>query len=272
MASIKEKEAAPVAEPDFVSTLDASSLPNKEGVLRFIKALRDIFYPNFFAKYPGDEEAFGFAKALFEKFISPDKDKEKAFFASIPDLKKMYEQDLLLTYDSDPACDSYEEIISSYPGFTATFYYRIAHVLYKLELKLVARLITEQAHFQTGVDIHPGATIGSPFFIDHGTGIVIGETTLIGHHVKMYQGVTLGGLSLSKGHGLKGVKRHPTIGNYVTIYSGASILGGDSIIGDNVVIGSNVFLTTSVPSNTKVICEDPKLIMKPKSELPTDES
>lgn len=243
--------------------LDCHSLPNKNGVLRFIKALRSIFYPGFFGKYPGDESAYQEAKELYHTYICCQKSKEDEFFAHIPELKEKYQKDLVFTFDSDPACDSYEEIISAYPGFTATFYHRIAHILYQQNLKLVARLIAEQAHVLTGIDIHPGAQIGSPFFIDHGTGIVIGETTIIGDYVKIYQGVTLGGLSLAKGQQLKGQKRHPTIGNHVTIYSGASILGGQSVIGDNVVIGSNVYLVDSVPSNTKVIMAAPQLIMLP---------
>ena len=161
--------------------------------------------------------------------------------------------------DSDPAVDSREEVILAYPGFKAIRYYRIAHELYLLNEKLFARIISEEAHFLTGIDIHPACKIDSPFFIDHGTGIVIGETTEIGHHVRLYQGVTLGALSLKDPTKVRGVKRHPTIGNNVIIYANASILGGDVIIGDNVVIGGNVFLTESIPANHKVLIQNPKL-------------
>ena len=140
------------------------------------------------------------------------------------------------------------------------------HILYELKIPLIPRMMSEYAHSKTGIDIHPGANIGNYFFIDHGTGIVIGETTLIGERVKIYQGVTLGALSLTDGQRLKGSKRHPTIGNNVTIYSGASILGGDTVIGDNVTIGSSVFLTYSVPSSMKVINKAPELILKEKKE------
>jgi serine O-acetyltransferase len=244
--------------------LNCNSLPNKEGVLRFVRSLRSIFFPDFFGKYPGDEKASEDSKRLYKRYICSNPDNLEDFYSHLGELKEMLDKDLLFTFDSDPACDSLEEIISAYPGYTATFYYRIAHLLYKENIRLVARLISEQAHFLTGIDIHPGATIGSPFFIDHGTGIVIGETTIIGDWVKLYQGVTLGGLSLAKGQRLRGEKRHPTIGNNVTIYAGASILGGKCTIGDNVVIGSNVFLVDSVPSDTKVVMAEPQLVILPK--------
>ncbi|MPM90276.1 Serine acetyltransferase [bioreactor metagenome] len=169
-----------------------------------------------------------------------------------------------MTFESDPACESKKEIILTYPGFYAIFVHRIAHELYKLGVPLVPRIMAEIAHSKTGIDIHPGATIGEYFFIDHGTGIVIGETAVVGHHVKIYQGVTLGAISLSAGRKMRGEKRHPTIGDYVTIYSGASILGGDTIIGNNVTIGSSVFLTRSVEPNMRVVNKEPELILKGK--------
>jgi serine O-acetyltransferase len=140
--------------------------------------------------------------------------------------------------------------------------YRLAHALYELDVPLIPRIMTEYAHGLTGVDIHPGAVIGRHFFIDHGTGIVIGETTVIGNHVKIYQGVTLGGLSTRGGQALKGTKRHPTIEDHVTIYSGASIFGGATVIGEGVVIGSNAFITRSVPEKTRVSVKDPELQFK----------
>ena len=150
-------------------------------------------------------------------------------------------------------------LILSYPGLQAITINRLAHELFQLKVPLIPRIMTEYAHSTTGIDIHPGATIGEYFFIDHGTGIVIGETTTIGKNVKIYQGVTLGALSTRGGQKLQGKKRHPTIGDNVTIYAGASILGGDSIIGENCVIGSNVFITTSIPAGTKVNIKNQEL-------------
>ena len=183
------------------------------------------------------------------------------FAKKLDTIKCHLDDDLDFFLESDPAALSKEEIILCYPGFKAIIYYRVAHALYSLNYKLEARVISEQAHFLTGIDIHPGAKIGHPFFIDHGTGIVVGETTIIGNYVRLYQGVTLGALSLSKGAKIKGIKRHPTIGNNVIIYANASILGGSVIIGDNVIVGGNVFISESIPSNCKVIISRPKLMV-----------
>lgn len=176
----------------------------------------------------------------------------KEFFERIPAVREYIETDLLATYDGDPAAGCFEEIILAYPGLFAITVYRIAHELYKLQVPVLPRLMTEYAHSETGIDIHPGAEIGKFFFIDHGTGIVIGETTEIGRNVKIYQGVTLGALSTRGGQKLSGRKRHPTICDNVTIYAGASILGGDTIIGENTVIGGNTFITRSIDANTVV--------------------
>ncbi len=174
------------------------------------------------------------------------------FFKQIPKIREYVDTDLQACYDGDPAAYSKGEIILSYPGLTASTINRIAHELYLLKVPLIPRMMTEYAHSKTGIDIHPGATIGKYFMIDHGTGIVIGETSVIGDHVKMYQGVTIGGLSTRGGQALKGVKRHPTIEDNVTIYAGASILGGDTIIGEGSVIGANAFITSSVPAGSRV--------------------
>jgi len=174
------------------------------------------------------------------------------FFKQIPKIREYVDTDLQACYDGDPAAYSKGEIILSYPGLTATTINRIAHELYLLKVPLIPRMMTEYAHSKTGIDIHPGATIGKYFMIDHGTGIVVGETSVIGEHVKMYQGVTIGGLSTRGGQSLKGVKRHPTIEDNVTIYSGASILGGETVIGEGAVIGANAFITASVPAGSRV--------------------
>ena len=169
--------------------------------------------------------------------------------------------DTIAAYNGDPAAKSNEEVILSYPGLEAILVYRIAHFLYKNGVPIIPRIMTEHVHGKTGIDIHPGATIGKYFFIDHGTGIVVGSTTNIGNHVKIYQGVTLGALSTSGGQSLHGVKRHPTLGNHVTVYSGTSVLGGETIIGDDVTIGGNTFVIRSVPSGMRVSARAPELEM-----------
>lgn len=176
----------------------------------------------------------------------------ECFFDKLPLVDKLIKTDIEALFDGDPAASSVSEIILSYPGLRAIFTYRIAHVLYELGVPILPRALTEYAHSKTGIDIHPGAKIDSYFFIDHGTGIVIGETCEIGKHVKLYQGVTLGALSLREGQKLSGTKRHPTIRDNVTIYSGASIFGGETIIGENTTLGSNVFITSSVEPNMTV--------------------
>ena len=176
----------------------------------------------------------------------------REFFEKIPLIREYVETDLLAAFDGDPAASCFEEIILAYPGIMAITVYRLAHELYKLKVPVLPRLMTEYAHSESGIDIHPGATIDKYFFIDHGTGIVIGETSIIGKNVKIYQGVTIGALSTRGGQKLSGKKRHPTIKDNVTIYAGASILGGDTVIGENSVIGGNAFITNSVPANTRV--------------------
>jgi serine O-acetyltransferase len=175
-----------------------------------------------------------------------------AFFREIPSVRALVQTDVQAAYDGDPAATSKDEVIFCYPGLFAITVYRLAHVLYGLGVPMIPRIMTEHAHSITGIDIHPGATVGDHFFIDHGTGIVIGETTVIGSHVKIYQGVTLGGLTTRGGQSLRGMKRHPTIEDNVTIYAGASVLGGETTIGRDCVIGSNAFITKSVPPCTTV--------------------
>jgi serine O-acetyltransferase len=174
----------------------------------------------------------------------------RTFFDSLPNIHQQLEHDITAMYDGDPAAKSTSEVVRTYPGFYAIAAYRMAHELHRFGVKGIPRVITEHAHGKTGIDIHPAAKIGEHFCIDHGTGIVIGETTVIGNHVKIYQGVTLGALSVEKSDADK--KRHPTIEDNVIIYAGATILGGDTIIGHHSVIGGNVWLTKSVPPNSKV--------------------
>jgi serine O-acetyltransferase len=189
------------------------------------------------------------------------------FLQQIPKIREYLEDDLKAALEGDPAANSLSEIILAYPGLFAITVNRMAHELYLLSVPLIPRIMTEYAHSVTGIDIHPGASIGRHFFIDHGTGIVIGETTVIGDNVKIYQGVTLGALSTRGGQKLKNVKRHPTIEDNVTIYAGASILGGDTVIGKNSVIGSNAFITKSIPAETTVSIKTQELQYKQFGEF-----
>jgi len=197
-------------------------------------------------------------KSSFRRYIKHSCSKAKEYVSKLNELQGVLSLDLAFFMESDPAIDQEEEVKLAYPGYLAIACYRIAHLLYEMGFPLEARIISELAHSKTGIDIHPAAKIAAPLFIDHGTGIVIGETTIIGERVKLYQSVTLGALSLAKGSTMKGIKRHPTIGQDVTIYAGASILG-DVSIGDHVVIGSNVFLTENIPANYKVKIGKPEL-------------
>ncbi|MDR0722184.1 MAG: serine acetyltransferase [Treponema sp.] len=269
--------------------IDSGNLLNRSRVIEIVEKLRSLIFPGYFGKknisassveyYTGDmleEVAYilkeQIARALhhsgnyagLEGEILADKADDICFqfLSRLPEVRENLAADVSAAYDGDPAAYSLDEIISSYPGIYAITVYRLAHILYELAVPLIPRILTEHAHGVTGIDIHPGATIGHHFFIDHGTGVVIGETTIIGHYVKIYQGVTLGGLSTRGGQTLKGIKRHPTIENHVTIYSGASILGGDTVIGEGVVIGSNAFVTKSIPEKTKVSVKNPELQYK----------
>ncbi len=187
------------------------------------------------------------------------------FLSAIPQVRDMVQTDLQAFYDGDPAATGMEEIIYAYPGLLAITVYRLAHVLYTLKVPMIPRVMTEHAHSITGIDMHPGATVGKYFFIDHGTGIVVGETTVIGDNVKIYQGVTLGALSTRGGQSLRGKRRHPTIEDNVTIYAGASVLGGETVIGHDSVIGSNAFITHSIPPCTTVSIKNQELQFKARS-------
>lgn len=192
------------------------------------------------------------------------------FFSALPRIQTLLLKDVQAAYNGDPAARSKEEIIFCYPGFFAVFVYRMAHELYLLKVPFIPRIMSEYAHDHSGVDINPGASIGEYFFIDHGTGVVIGETTTIGSNVKIYQGVTLGALSTRSGQLLRDVKRHPTIEDNVTIYSNASILGGETVIGAGSVIGGNSFITESVPKGSRVSIKAPELSItekKPTGDL-----
>lgn len=200
-----------------------------------------------------------------DSFLRLGKRKTLEFFERIPAIRDTLAKDIEAAYAGDPACKGPEEVIFCYPGLEAITVYRLAHALAELEVPLIPRMMTEWAHAQTGIDIHPGAKIGEHFFIDHGTGVVIGETCEIGNWVKLYQGVTLGALSFPKDEGgmlVRGAKRHPTIRDNVVIYANATILGGQTVIGENSVIGSNVWLIYSVAPNSTVTIEKPHLVVR----------
>lgn len=199
-----------------------------------------------------DYEALGQAKTLL-------------FLEQLPELRRRLTKDVQAAYEGDPACKNLDEVIFCYPGLEAVTIYRLAHVLHELEIPFIPRMMTEWVHGRTGIDIHPGAQIGEHFFIDHGTGVVIGETCEIGKHVKLYQGVTLGALSFptdGEGNLVRSQKRHPTIEDRVVIYANATILGGRTVIGHDAVIGSSVWITRSVDPNTTVVLEKPRLRMR----------
>ena len=202
--------------------------------------------------------------------LCPDRDAKAIvdeFVAALPEVRRLVETDVDAAYDGDPAATSRMEVVMAYPGLYAVTVHRLAHVLYKLKVPILPRVMSELAHSKTGIDIHPGATIGERFFIDHGTGVVIGETTVIGRNVRLYQGVTLGGLSFAKddnGALVKGLKRHPNIEDNVVIYANATILGGETVIGHDSEIGGNVWLKDSVPPNSRVYNRPPAPAIKAK--------
>ena len=261
-------------------------LPNKQSVIDITEELRSILFPGFFADFNVEDRHQQYrlsdqlldirnrlvrqaSLALCHRFAEENPEEAadcldihpehptavqqvEAFLMKLSEIRDRLACDVQAAFEGDPAARSFADVIISYPGVFAVTVHRLAHELSRLDVPLIPRIMSEYAHAKTGIDIHPGATIGDYFFIDHGTGVVIGETTVIGHHVKIYQGVTLGALSTRGGQDLQGKNRHPKIGNYVTIYGGATILGGDTEIGSGATIGGNVFITKSVTPETKV--------------------
>ena len=235
----------------------------KQDAEKFIRLNQELIFKDLFnnkLKYKIFEKIhFLKIKRILRKF-GANKNTISFFCNESKKLKKILLEDAEFTYQCDPASEGIDEIILTYPGFFSVFCYRIAHILKSVNVRLLPRMISEFAHTQTGIDIHPGATIGHPFCIDHGTGIVIGETSIVGNYVKMYQGVTLGALSLKEGQSLKNIKRHPTIGNNVTLYADAFVFGGDTVIGDNVIVGNNAIIRESVDANKVVYLKNEVII------------
>lgn len=241
---------------------------NKKNIYQIIKDTRDIIFPGYFNSLSSSAtNASVFLRERVYKLLVGEIDKivkntgyaldstgiTESFFNELNDVTKILKLDLEAAFAGDPSAHDYNEIIITYPGFYAVTIYRLAHILYKKGVPYIPRIMSEYAHSKTGIDIHPGAEIGHSFFIDHGTGVVIGETSIIGNNVKVYQNVTIGALSLGRGQLLKGIKRHPTIKDNVTIYSNATILGGETVIGCNTTIGANAFITESVDDDMIVI-------------------
>lgn len=263
---------------------DAKHLPNRKIIIDLLEGFRQVLFPGYYGEenitatapeyYLGNSLTYLY-EVLYQQIeaaLSYKHDEEEAprhakeicahFFERLPFIQQMLLKDVQAAFDGDPAAKSKEEVIFSYPGLYAVCVYRIAHELYLSHVPFIPRIMTEHAHGKTGIDINSGADIGEYFFIDHGTGVVIGETTQIGSHVKIYQGVTLGALSTRSGQQLSGVKRHPTIEDDVTIYAGSTILGGDTVIGKGSVIGGNAFIVSSIEPGTKVSVKTPDLTFK----------
>ena len=262
-----------------IDRIDLLRQPDRDTVVDMIGKLRRIVFPGYskdknYRIYNAkhnlsmliEDVMFNLSHQI--ALITGDEEQGKRlsleFFRQIPKVRSVVQTDLQAAFDGDPAASGKEEIIFSYPGLFAITVYRLAHELQLLEVPMIPRMMTEHAHSVTGIDIHPGAVIGDYFFIDHGTGIVIGETTVIGSNVKIYQGVTLGGLSTRGGQSLRFSRRHPTIGDNVTIYANATILGGNTVIGSGSVIGANAFLTDSVAPDTRVSIESQPLRFRTK--------
>jgi serine O-acetyltransferase len=296
--AIADAILASCSDSECYTHIDYDPIPSRQVVVEILDRIRELLFPGYFSREKVDPANLRFsvgqvAAAVFDllseqigRSIRHDclryeqtctncefrgREIAVAFLQSIPGIRRILATDVRATYDGDPAARSTDEIIFSYPGVYAIAVYRVAHRLFELGVPVLPRIMTECAHGATGIDIHPGAEIGESFVIDHGTGVVIGETTRIGENVRIYQGVTLGALSLPKNAGdqYRGRKRHPTIEDEVIIYAGATILGGDTLIGARSVIGGNVWITESVPPDTLVVMESPKLIYKPKTDNAT---
>jgi len=277
-----------------INHIDGVNLPSRDAIISITEDLLKLVFPGFYDENPiHSNEIVDYTQELvasvsrrlqneihksLEYRPCPECDSRRldfesarttrGFLSEIPKVRGILQTDVVAAYEGDPAAISHEEIIVAYPGIMAIAVQRLAHILYKKHIALIPRIMTEYAHSRTGIDIHPGAKIGPWFFIDHGTGVVIGETSVIGQHVKIYQGVTLGAKSFKKdekGRVVKGIKRHPNIEDEVTIYAGATILG-DVTIGRGSVIGGNVWLLDSVPSNTVVYFEGGQTKIRPTDE------
>jgi len=307
MSSRENKQQLPELTQQIIKTyedlgtinhLGHTPLPQLDKIIEILADFKEVLYPGYRRRqglhqdnvgyYVGDlvdqifnELSIQIARALqhedvvfdaqgkWSTYLEEGEQITLALLERLPEIRRTLATDVQAAYDGDPACKSLDEVIFCYPGLDAITVHRIAHELYLCQVPFIPRMMAEWSHKETGIDIHPGATIGDSFFIDHGTGVVIGETTVIGKHVKLYQGVTLGALSFptdADGNIIRTMKRHPTIEDHVVVYASATILGGDTTVGHHSVIGSSVWLTRSVQPHTTVTLEKPKLRMRADSK------
>jgi serine O-acetyltransferase len=293
VTQLTDRLMASYAQAGGINHLDGKNLPSKRAIALITADLLRLLFPGFFDEKLVHSSAIrAGTSALLESVLASLEDEVSKsleynpppelpkkglrpiahtltveFLASLPRIRELLQTDTEAAYSGDPAALSKEEVIVAYPFIEAIAVQRLAHELYLKNIPLIPRIMTEWAHARTGMDLHPGAQIGSHFFVDHCTGTVVGETTIIGSHVKMYQGVGLVAKSLAAGQQLRGQKRHPTIEDRVTIYAGATIMGGDTVVGEGSTIGANVFLTTSVPPNSLVVQEEANVKVMNKKEL-----
>jgi serine O-acetyltransferase len=289
VTQLTEQMISSYARVGGINRLDETNLPSKSAITAITEDLLRLLFPGFFTEKPIHSYEIKMETAnlmdsvkgrledeIYKSRLYSKKDARKArpeaneialkFLSKLPDIRELLQTDTEAAFNGDPAALSKDEVIVAYPFVEAIAVQRVAHELYKLDVALIPRIMTEWAHTRTGIDIHPGAKIGSHFFIDHGTGTVIGETCEIGNRVKMYHNVSLVARSLSAGQALRGVKRHPTIEDNVTIYAGATIIGGETTIGTGSTIGANVFLMHSVPPNSLVVYEEVNVKVMSKKE------
>lgn len=286
-SGIIHASAAKLAEQYNASDIpmygDALRQPSRDAIIEILRTFQKLLFPVYYGdrhllKLPPEQYGALLMEQVFDKLtrqieLTMEDTAENraraeeitgALLEKLPEIQSALQKDLSANFEGDPAAHNMEEVVLSYPGFFAIFIYRIAHELYLQGVPMIPRIMTEYAHSQTGIDINPGATIGEYFFIDHGTGVVVGETAILGDNVKLYQGATLGALAPAGMRFVPGERRHPKVGNNVVIYSGSTLLGGDTEIGDNVVVGGNAFLTSSVEPDTTVSIKQPEMTFRGK--------
>ena len=288
LAGIVREVVGTYADEKGINHIDGLRLPDQQAILQCLWDVMFVLYPGYTESAPVSrasiEYVVGERMSRIYRVLSEQVDTAcryrcrlkredacrcgsmghevaLALLRKLPEIRETLKSDVQAHYEGDPAAESFDEIILAYPGIRAISIHRVAHELYKMGVPLLPRMLSEYAHRRTGIDIHPGATIGKSFFIDHGTGVVIGETSHIGEHVKMYMGVTLGALAPAKGQQLRGTQRHPTVEDNVTIYANATILGGETVIGEGSIVGGNVWITESVPPRTRVYINPPELLI-----------
>jgi serine O-acetyltransferase len=292
IAQLTERLVDSYAQAGGINHLDGKNLPSKRATCLITMDLLRLLFPGFFDEKPIHSSELNQEVTRLLSTLAPSLEREirksleynpppeapakdartfarsltAEFLGSLPRVREMLQTDIEAAYNGDPAALSKEEVIVAYPFVEAIAVQRLAHELYLKNIALIPRIMTEWAHSRTGMDLHPGAQIGTHFFVDHGTGTVIGETSILGDHVKMYQGVGLVARSLAAGQLLRGQKRHPTLGDYVTVYAGATIMGGDTVVGEGSTIGANVFLTTSVAPHSLVVQEEANVKVMSKKD------